>query len=106
MDPLDLSWLEAAVDRALDSLKKQITAVRKGGRDAAAIEALQVSLTKSGGKTFKVGDVAQVVPRGRVLAVIVGEKEVWLFSGFFHFIMVKEIEEPRGGGMSSFNHCH
>ncbi|MCJ1426828.1 hypothetical protein MMC29_004731, partial [Sticta canariensis] len=75
VDPFDLSGLEASVEGALDSLKKQITAVRKGGRDATAIEELQVSLTKSGAKTVKLGDVAQVVPRGRVLAVMVGEKE-------------------------------
>lgn len=90
VDPLDLSLsrLEASAASALDLLKKQITAVRKGGRDAAAIEELRVSLTKSGGGTVKLGDVAQVVPRGRVLAVVVLEKEVWLLYGFFHFIMV------------------
>ena len=72
------------MERVLESLKKQITAVRKGGRDAAAIEELPVSLTKSGGKAAKVGDLAQVSARGRVLAVMVAEKEVCA-DFFFNF---------------------
>lgn len=49
--------------------------IRAGGLDAEKIEGLRVKLAKQAG-VVRVGEVAQVVQRGRVMVVMVGEKEV------------------------------
>ena len=40
------------------------------------MENLRVALSKDAKETVRLGDLCQVVPRGRVLQVLVGEKEV------------------------------
>lgn len=86
-DPLDLSPLEAAIARTLDWLKRQIAEGRNGGKNAAAIEGLRVTMPKGG--ELKLGDVAQVVTRNRVLVVLVADKEVFLFFGFLMSVTKK-----------------
>lgn len=84
MDPFDFSALNDSIANQLDWLKKQIAEVRKGGRSAAAIEELRVSLPGGGAQKTNLGELAHVVPRGRVLAVMVGDKEVcFIFSGLY-----------------------
>lgn len=80
VDPLDTNALADAVKRGVERLKSQIASLRKGGRDAAAIEELRVTLVKgeaqTQAQTVKLGEVAQVVGRGRVLVVMAGDKKV------------------------------
>lgn len=78
VNPLDFSALQAAISRTIDQLKRQITETRKGPRDVAAIEGLRVSLVKNSKETVELGQLAQVVSRGRILAVMVGDREVRL----------------------------
>lgn len=94
-DALDFSGFQHEIDKATDYLKSELSKLRAGGLDLKAIEALRVSLgtsvggkgggpkkdgARSGGKgksdTVKLGDVAQVVPRGRIVVIMIGEKEV------------------------------
>ena len=76
-DPFDFDELQASIARTLDWMKKQIAELRNGsGRSAVAIEELRVSMARGRQETVRLAEVAQVVPRGRVLAVMVGEKEV------------------------------
>lgn len=94
-DPHDFSGFRHEIDKATDYLKSELSKLRPGGLDLEAIEALRVSLSTSGGgkggsskkdgarsggkgksDTVKLGDVAQVVPRGRIVVIMIGEKEV------------------------------
>jgi len=100
-DAHDFSGFQHEIDKATDYLKSELSKLRAGGLDLEAIEALRVNLgtsdrakgggskkdgPRSGGKgksdTVKLGDVAQVVPRGRIVVIMVGEKEVKLL--FMH----------------------
>ncbi|KAI4130063.1 MAG: hypothetical protein LQ338_001914 [Usnochroma carphineum] len=85
-DPTDFSTLEAEIDTVVTKLREEIRRIKPGGVDVEAVENLRVTLKHSGAnekgaaakgrKDFvKVGDLAQVVPRGRVLIILVGEKE-------------------------------
>ena len=94
-DARDFSGYYYEIDKATDFLKNELSKLRAGGLDLEAIEALNVNLgssggaggdgpkkdgSRSGGKgkggTVKLGDVAQVVPRGRIVVIMIGEKEV------------------------------
>ena len=76
LDPFDFSDLEAAVSRAHERLKHDLSKIKAGGKDPEVIENVRVRLTKGEKQTVKLGDVASVVPRGRNVAVLVGEKDV------------------------------
>ena len=76
LDPFDFSDLEAAISRAHERLKTDISRIKAGGKDPEVIENVRVRLTKGGKEVVKVGDVASVVVRGRNVAVLVGEKDV------------------------------
>jgi len=76
-DPFDFSELETALARAHDRLKDDLSKLRAGGRfNPELVENLRVSLDKNSKETFKLGDLAQVVPRGRVLNLIAGDGDV------------------------------
>ncbi|KAL1801429.1 hypothetical protein ACET3X_001771 [Alternaria dauci] len=73
----DVSGLEAQILKALEKLTHDLSQLRSGGRlNPEIVESLKVQLGTAGhGKeTVKLGDIAQVVPRGRVLNVICGEE--------------------------------
>lgn len=76
VDPLDFSAFEAAIERILESLKVELAKLRHTGRSPEVIEALRVKLVKGSKDTVTLGEIAQVFPRGRVLLVAVGEKDV------------------------------
>lgn len=76
MDPLDFSAFEAAIERILESLKAELAKLRHTGRSPEVIEALRVKLVKGSKDTVALGEIAQVIPRGRILLVVVGEKDV------------------------------
>ncbi|RYO40834.1 hypothetical protein AA0113_g1654 [Alternaria arborescens] len=73
----DISGLEARILRALEKLTHDLSQLRGGGRmNPDIVESLKVQLGTAGhGKeSVRLGDIAQVVPRGRVLNVICGEE--------------------------------
>lgn len=76
VDPLDFSAFEVAIERILESLKAELAKLRHTGRSPEVIEALRVKLVKGSKDTVALGEIAQVIPRGRVLLVVVGEKDV------------------------------
>ena len=94
-DALNFSDFQHAIDKATSHLKTQLSKLRTGGVDLEAIESLNVDLSapsggggqgpkkdgsRSGKKSeeniVRLGDIAQVVPKGRTVVVIVGEKDV------------------------------
>lgn len=80
----DLSVLESEILKAIEQLTHKLSQLRSGGRlNPEVVEGLKVQLGIAGkdgdGKeTVRLGDIAQVVPRGRMLNVICGEAEVRL----------------------------
>ena len=99
-DARDFSAFKTEIEKATGFLREELAKLKAGGLDLEAIEALRVTLgsgkgdTGSGGKekgrggesgsgsgrakgqVVRLGDVSQVVPRGRVVVVMVGEKDV------------------------------
>ena len=77
-DPYDFSELEAGIQRAIEKLKDDLSKLRPGGRfNPDIVEALRVQLTKGSKETVRLGDLAQVVPRGgRTVVIMVGETDV------------------------------
>ncbi|KAK4989163.1 hypothetical protein LTR66_007119 [Elasticomyces elasticus] len=79
-DPFDFSTLETDIAKALEHLKNDLSKLRAGGRfNPEVLENLHVNLIKEGNVGVKLSDVAQVVPKGRTVQVIVGEKDVCTF---------------------------
>jgi len=78
--PDDFSDLEANIAKAHAQLKDDLSKLRAGGRfNPEVVENLRVALSKDAKETVRLGDLCQVVPRGRVLQVLVGEKDVRAF---------------------------
>ncbi len=78
VDPFDFSQLEAGIQKAIDKLKDELSKLRAGGRfNPETLEALRVQLVKGSKETVKLGELAQIVPKGgRAVIVMVGEKDV------------------------------
>ncbi|KAM0722314.1 hypothetical protein Q7P37_001755 [Cladosporium fusiforme] len=75
-DPSDFTALEADIAAAIERLKDDLSKLRAGGRfNPEVLESLRVQPDKTSAKKVKLSDVAQVVPKGRQVQVIVGEKE-------------------------------
>ncbi|KAK5124102.1 hypothetical protein LTR85_001805 [Meristemomyces frigidus] len=77
-DPSDFSALEADIASAVERLKNDLSKLRAGGRfNPEVLENLRVQPDRSaaGNATVKLSDVAQVIPKGRVVQVLVGEKD-------------------------------
>ncbi|KAF1936141.1 ribosome recycling factor [Clathrospora elynae] len=73
----DVSGLEAHILQSIEKLTHELSQLRSGGKlNPDIVESLKVQLGTAGhGKeSVKLGDIAQVVPRGRVLNVICGEE--------------------------------
>lgn len=78
-DPTDFSSLEAAIAKGIEKLKDDLVKLRPGGKfNPEVLEALRVHLAKGSKETVRLSDVAQVVPKGRTLQVVVGEVDVCL----------------------------
>lgn len=77
-DPYDFSSLEAGIKKALEKLKNDLSKLRTGGRfNPEVLENVKVHLTKDSKSTIKLGELAQVLPKGgRMVTVLVGDKEV------------------------------
>ncbi|RAH46931.1 ribosome-recycling factor [Aspergillus brunneoviolaceus CBS 621.78] len=76
-DPYDLSQLHDGISTALSSLKDDLSKFRGGGRfDINAIESLRVQLSKAKKETLRLGDLAQVIPKGgRMVTVLAAEED-------------------------------
>ncbi|KAF7713229.1 Uncharacterized protein PECH_002216 [Penicillium ucsense] len=76
-DPYDLSALHSGITNALSRLKDDLSKLRSGGRfNTAVLESLKVQLSKDGQDTARLGDLAQVVPKGgRMVTILVAEED-------------------------------
>jgi hypothetical protein len=78
-DPNDFSTLEADIATAVERLKDDLSKLRAGGRfNPELLENLRVQPDKNNAERVKLSDVAQVVPKGRTVQVLVGERDVCL----------------------------
>lgn len=84
-DPFDLTQLESGISTAVSRLKDDLSKLRAGGRfNTTSLETLRVSLSKDSNDTVRLGDVAQIVPKGgRMVTILVGEEEVSMPFFFF-----------------------
>lgn len=80
-DPFDFTALQQGIDKSLDKLKNDLSKLRTGGRfNPEVLEALRVKLSKDSKENFRLGDLAQVLPKGgRSIQLLVGEKDVGFF---------------------------
>jgi len=76
-DPHDFSTLEEGIAKALEKLQNDHSKLRAGGRfDPETLENVRVHLDKESKTTIRLGELAQVLPKGgRSLMVLVGEKD-------------------------------
>lgn len=78
----DLSQLESQILRAIERLTHELAELRGGGRlNPEHVEKLRVTLkptgsARDGRETHRLGDLAQVIPKGRVLSIVAGDEEV------------------------------
>ena len=77
-DPFDLSQLHNGISTAVARLKDDLSKLRAGGRfNTAVLEGLRVHLSKDSKDTIKLGDLAQVVPKGgRMVTLLAAEEDV------------------------------
>lgn len=76
-DPYDLSSLENGIVAAVARLKDELSKLRMGGRfNTESLEDLRVSLGKGGKEIVRLGELAQVVPKGgRTVTILASEEE-------------------------------
>ncbi|GAQ12050.1 heat shock protein SSB1 [Aspergillus lentulus] len=76
-DPYDLSSLENGIVAAVARLKDELSKLRMGGRfNTESLDDLRVSLSKGGKETVRLGELAQVVPKGgRMVTILASEEE-------------------------------
>ncbi|PGH13116.1 hypothetical protein AJ79_03823 [Helicocarpus griseus UAMH5409] len=69
--------LETDIANAVQRLKDDVSKLRAGGRlNPEAIEGLRVAVNKGSKETVRLGELAQVIPKGgRMLTILVGEEE-------------------------------
>jgi ribosome recycling factor len=70
--------LSEGISKVLERLKNDLSKLRTGGRfNPEVLENLRVHLSKDSKASERLGDLAQVLPKGgRSLMILVGEKEV------------------------------
>ncbi|KAF2217992.1 hypothetical protein CERZMDRAFT_92620 [Cercospora zeae-maydis SCOH1-5] len=75
-DPYDFADLETEISNTLEKLKTDLSKLRAGGRfNPELVENLRVQPDKESNQTVKVNDVAQVIPKGRTVQILVGEQD-------------------------------
>jgi ribosome recycling factor len=75
-DPNDFTALEAEITASITRLKDDLSKLRAGGRfNPELLENLRVQPDKNNAQKVRLSDVAQVVPKGRTVQILVGEKE-------------------------------
>ena len=77
-DPHDFSTLDAGIKKELDRLQEELSKLRTGGRfNPELLEGVRVQLKKENKSTIRLGELAQVVPKGgKSVVVLVGEADV------------------------------
>lgn len=76
-DPYDFADLEFDIAQAVERLKTELSKLRAGGRfNPEVVESLRVQVDKGSNQTFRLSDLAQVIPKGRTVHILVGEKDV------------------------------
>jgi ribosome recycling factor len=77
-DPFDLSQLHNGISTAVARLKDDLSKLRAGGRfNTTLLESLRVQLSKDTKDSVKLGDLAQVVPKGgRMVTLLAAEEDV------------------------------
>lgn len=76
-DPSDFSALQDGIKKALAKLDNDLSKLRTGGRfNLELLESVRVNLVKGSKATERLGDLAQVLPKGRIVTILVGEHEV------------------------------
>lgn len=77
-DPFDLSTLHSGISTAISKLKDDLSKLRAGGRfNTATLEGLKVQLSKDSQNVVRLGDLAQVVPKGgRMITILAAEEQV------------------------------
>ncbi|KAB8621924.1 hypothetical protein FH972_026033 [Carpinus fangiana] len=74
-DPYDFSSLDKGIADAHEKLKDHLRKVRPGGKlNTEVLENLRVRLDKDSNNVTRLGDLAQFVPRGRMINIMVGEE--------------------------------
>lgn len=76
-DPEDFSALHTGIAKAHDKLAADLAKLRTGGRfNPELLEAVRVHLDKDSKASFRIGELAQVLPKGgRSIMLLVGEKD-------------------------------
>ena len=107
-DPFDLTPLQTGISNAVSRLKDDLSKLRAGGRfNTANLEGLKVQLSKDSHDTVKLGDLAQVVPKGgRMVTILAAEEEVSLIPSHssiqsFTRIIPRLIESTREYSISN-----
>jgi ribosome recycling factor len=76
----DVSGLESQILKSMEKLTHELSQLRGGGKlNPEIVENLKVALGTAAGagkESVRLGDVAQVVPRGRMFNVVCGEEGV------------------------------
>lgn len=83
-DPYDFADLEGDIAQAIERLKNDLSKLRAGGRfNPEVVENLRVQPDKGSNQMVRLSDVAQVIPKGRQVQIMVGEKDVRAVTLFF-----------------------
>lgn len=93
-DPFDFSTLGMGIEKSLEKLKNDLSKLRTGGRfNLEILENVRVHLVKDSKSSERLGDLAQVLPKGgRSVMVLVGEKNVSYSTSLFgldHVLIVE-----------------
>jgi ribosome recycling factor len=80
-DPGDFTTLESDIAAAIEQLRDDLSNLRAGGRfNTEVLEDLRVQPDKNSKQWVRLSDLAQVIPKGRTVQILVGEKDVCSFS--------------------------
>ena len=76
-DPSDFNILESDIAAAIEQLRDDLSKLRAGGRfNSEVLEDLRVQPDKNSKQWVRLSDLAQVIPKGRTIQILVGEKDV------------------------------
>lgn len=97
-DPFDLSQLQDDIAATVSRLKDDLSKLRAGGRlSTETIEGLWVQLSKGSKDSVRLGELAQVVPKGgRMVTVFVAEEDV-SFPSFLPFCLLQREKKKKKG---------
>jgi hypothetical protein len=102
-DPFDFSTLETGIKGVHEKLDRELQKLRTGGRfNPEGVEGVRVHLVKDSKASIRLGELAQVLPKGgRSIMVLVGEADVRHSASSSHF-GIELIYDPRS--MSSLSY--